>query len=69
MVQALRGVADPLRTIAIVGNGPITAYQRQQIEAADAIIRFNKLDNWCVTDSLSRRSIGGFTSRTELLHY
>ena len=50
-VQALRGVADPLRTIAIVGNGPITAYQRQQIDAADAIIRFNKLDNWCVTES------------------
>ena len=47
VVQALRGVADPLHTIAIVGNGPITAYQRQQIEAADAIIRFNKLDNWC----------------------
>lgn len=55
-MQALRGVADPLRTIAIVGNGPITAYQRQQIEAADAIIRFNKLDNWCGTQLMQQWS-------------
>ncbi|KAK9843956.1 hypothetical protein WJX81_000464 [Elliptochloris bilobata] len=50
--QDLRGVADPLRSIAIVGNGPITAYQRQQIEAADVIIRFNKLDNWYCGDRM-----------------
>ena len=44
--QALRRIADPLRNIAIVGNGPITAYQRRQIEEADVVVRFNKLDNW-----------------------
>jgi len=46
-MQALRGLADPVQSIAVVGNGPITAYQRRQIDATDVVIRFNKLDNWC----------------------
>jgi len=34
-MQALRGLADPVQSIAVVGNGPITAYQRRQIDATD----------------------------------
>ena len=42
---ALERVSKHLRTIAIVGNGPISAQQRKQIQHADVVIRFNKLNN------------------------
>ncbi|KAK9865789.1 hypothetical protein WJX84_011150 [Apatococcus fuscideae] len=42
---ALERIARRLRTIAIVGNGPISIQQRQQIQTADVVIRFNKLNN------------------------
>ena len=42
---ALEKISPRLRTIAIVGNGPISIQQRQQIQQADVVIRFNKLNN------------------------
>lgn len=35
----------PVKTVALVGNGPLTEAQRLDIEAADLVIRFNKLNN------------------------
>ncbi len=42
---ALERISPHLRTIAIVGNGPLSAQQRHQIQQADIVMRFNKLNN------------------------
>ena len=33
-----------VRSIAVVGNGPLSPLQRQQINASDVIMRFNELN-------------------------
>jgi hypothetical protein len=39
-------VAPPgQKTIAVVGNGPLTDESRKQIAASDAIVRFNEMNN------------------------
>lgn len=35
----------PVRSVALVGNGPLTETQRLKIEVSDLVIRFNKLNN------------------------
>lgn len=35
----------PVTSVALVGNGPLTERQRQQIAAADLVIRLNKMNN------------------------
>jgi hypothetical protein len=35
----------PVRSVALVGNGPLTEAQRQRIAAADLVIRLNKMNN------------------------
>ena len=33
-----------VRSIAVVGNGPLSAHQRAQVNASDVVIRFNELN-------------------------
>ena len=34
-------------SVAVVGNGPISKFQRSEIAAAERIVRFNAMDNTC----------------------
>eukprot|EP00884_Botryococcus_braunii_P012712 jgi/Botrbrau1/21441/Bobra.0216s0049.1 len=43
--KILRKLKPRLRTIAVVGNGPISKLQRRQISASDVVIRFNQMHN------------------------
>ena len=43
--QAIRSVSPRIRTIAVVGNGPLSDLQRAQVAASDVVLRFNKLSN------------------------
>ena len=36
-----------VRSIAVVGNGPLSTLQRQQIHASDVVMRFNELNTRC----------------------
>ena len=45
VVQAIRSMSPRIRTIAVVGNGPLSDLQRAQVAASDVVIRFNKLSN------------------------
>ena len=36
-----------VRSIAVVGNGPLSDLQRQQIDASDVVMRFNELNTRC----------------------
>ena len=35
-------------TLAVVGNGPLTPEQREQIAGMDRVVRFNAANNMCV---------------------
>ncbi|BDA43404.1 hypothetical protein COCOBI_04-4160 [Coccomyxa sp. Obi] len=43
--KALKISSSQPRTIAVVGNGPLSDLQRAQVEMSDIVIRFNKLNN------------------------
>ena len=43
--QSLLSMKPKVRSIAVVGNGPLSARQRQQIDATDVVVRFNKMNN------------------------
>ena len=43
--QAILDSTNLPRTIAVVGNGPLSDLQRSQVEMSDVVIRFNKLNN------------------------
>ena len=45
LLQAVRSISKRARTIAVVGNGPLSDLQRSQIAVSDIVIRFNKLNN------------------------
>ena len=52
---------DPLgpRTVAVVGNGPLSEADARRANGMDLIIRFNRLNNWCAANMSSSRAVSG----------
>ena len=54
--QALRALQPHARSIAVVGNGPLSGHQRQQIASSDVVVRFNEMNFRCAALAASKRA-------------